>query len=591
MVIQVLPADVADQIAAGEVVERPASIIKELIENCIDAQATQVVIKLLAGGKNKISVQDNGIGMSPEDAAKACLRHATSKVSSIDDLFHIQSFGFRGEALAAISAVSCLTLTTKMEDREEATQIVVKESLQSKPTNVGANTGTTILIEGLFEPVPARKAYLKSDEAEYRECLKAIKQIALAHPQLDIEVWKEEKQVIEYHPCQNLTRRIAQVLKKQTESFTSVEGSSPDMKISGSISRPEFGISTRTGQYLFVNGRPIEDRSLSFAVREAYHQSCGIEKHLHPLYVIFIDIDPILVDVNVHPRKREVKFAEPRDIFSLIKRTCSEALTQNSQTPFTPNPQRPSFAPTPAITNSYSKRTSLFGQSFTTQTPSFRQQSSVRDQSPINDTMAVSQETSLDEVELGELKLIGQITNKYIAAEGSQGLFLFDQHALHERQRFEIYWKKFEDQKDRTQKLLINQNFTFSEDQISILHEHQQILRDIGFQVSFPNDETISIEAIPLLLEKEDLQVHLEKLVEHLEGEQIGEHSIDSVMRRLVEYKACRGSIMFGDTLQPEEMQHILDDLKNTKFKWLCAHGRPNYWFIPFDELDHKFHR
>ncbi len=592
MSINILPQNIANQIAAGEVVERPASVVKELIENSIDAQATQIQIYIKNGGKSLIKIIDNGLGMSPDDTKKSILRHATSKIKNIEDLFSIGSFGFRGEALAAISAVSDFQLISKTTEQDFGSTIKVFNEKKEFTKNIPANCGTQILIKDLFCTTPARKQYLKTDETEYREILKEIKAFALANFEIGFKLFKDERNVLDLPKATKREQRIQQIFKKNKNQFASVKLETPHLKITGFTSRPEYCIANRNQQYLFVNGRKITDFKLAFAIREAYNQSCGIGKHLHPFWVIFIEIDPILVDVNVHPRKLEVKFSEPQEIFSAIKKAISDTLLNSSNSPtsfvsnkpFTNFPQKPSRK---QISNSAN-----FNQFLSQPSPQKNNQTNLSLVKESNYQPLISEKSDFsEENQLGELRLIGQISQKYIIAESDNGVFFFDQHALHERQRFEYFWEKIKNQKPRTQKLLINQVITLSEEQISLLSENKKTLKDLKFSFRFPADDKIEITDIPDFLKNENLEKIIQSIIEFLENESIGEHSIDILLRQIIEYKACRGAVMFGDKLNTVEMEKMLHDLKNTKFKWLCAHGRPNYWFIPFEELDKKFHR
>ncbi len=588
--IKILPQHIADQIAAGEVVERPASVIKECIENAIDANATHIEIYIKNGGKKNIRIIDNGIGMTTEDAEKSVLRHATSKIKNIDDLFSIQSFGFRGEALAAISAVSNFKLITKTIEQDFGSSVEIINNEKSIYKKVPANTGTQIEITDLFLSTPARKQYLKTDATEYREILKEVKAFCLANFNIGFKLFKDGKNVLDFPKTSTKKQRITQVLKKKSDNLTEIKLKLSHLKISGFISRPEHCIGNRNQQYLFVNNRKIHDYKLNFAIREAYNKSCGIEKHLHPQFVIFIEIDPILVDVNVHPRKLEVKFSEPQEIFSGISKAVYDGLSTASQIPnstlsvnqfqnrnFTSNANYSTtkLTKTFRINSPSPPSVNLFNRSISTK-PSFKNYETI---------------SNIGEEQLGELILIGQVSHKYIVAENENGVFFFDQHALHERQRFEKFWDKIHGQKIRTQKLLIKQVITLTEEAISILNENKKYINSLGFTFKFPTDESIEISEIPNFLENENLKKYFENFVEFFETESIGEHSLDIFLRKTIEYKACRGAVMFGDKLSKEEMQKILEDLKDTKFKWLCAHGRPNYWFTPFEELDKKFHR
>ena len=600
MKIKLLSPEVADQIAAGEVVERPASVVKELVENSLDSGATEIDIYIENGGIDLIRILDNGCGMSPEDAEKCTLRHATSKVRVIDDLFSVHTFGFRGEALAAISAVSKFQLITKTEKEDVATQICISAGVfESKEFSAG-NLGTDIIIKDLFYPTPARLAYLKTPETEYREILKQVKAFALSSPKASFKLYKSDKLVLDLPMVENLGGRVSRVLGKNEASFIALESAFPQLRIKGFIGRPESCIGSRNQQYLFVNGRKIEDGKLAYAIREGYNQSCGIEKHLYPLFVLFLETDPLLVDVNVHPRKLEVKFSEPSEVFGALKSICFEALSKASMTPETESFHSPSpffktnTHSTPSNSFSATKSVGLSNLNASLGL-SFGARNKAREVGQNNFSFLDLPQTSgsLCEAEqvLGELTLIGQVGRKYILAENETGLFVFDQHALHERQRFEKYWKEYFGKKIPQQKCLIPEIIELDSCSVAEIFEAASILNELGFKIQLIDDTHFEILSIPVLLVESNLTDFFHHFVEYIENDKIGEHGIEKCLRELVEYKSCRGAVMYGDTLSLVDMQTILSDLSGTQFKWLCAHGRPNYIFWSFAELDKKFHR
>lgn len=589
MSIQILPPEIQNQIAAGEVVERPASVVKECIENSIDAGATHIEIRIEEGGKHLIQITDNGSGMSPEDAEKSLLRHATSKIKSIDDLFSIQSYGFRGEALAAISSVSDFELVTKREQDPQGVSITEKNSLTPTP----ANNGTTIIIRNLFSPTPARLQYLKTNETEYRQCLKVIQSFALSNPAVSFKLYKDDSLTLDL-PTSTQSDRILQILKKSSNQLIEVSNSQA-YKLSGFTSAPGHYAGNRNHQYLFVNGRHIEDHKLSFAVREAYVQSCGIEKHLYPVFVLFIDIDPILVDVNVHPRKTEVKFAEPGEIFSLVKNTVISSLkTQNY--PSSGGARGDAIFPK---ANSHTPKTSYkssstFNHALFQSAESFAQKHEERNQSNIPahyDTFNNPDPTNHQPSATSPLTAITQIQNKYILAKSDEGLYLFDQHALHERLRFEKLYRQAQNKKIETQKLLIGQEVELSEDQISLIHENKNELEKLNFKINFPSDTIVEVVETPALLANEDFTQLFQDFVQYFESDQIGENIYERILRKILEYKSCRGSVFFGDEMKIGEMQQLLDEFQSTEWKLLCPHGRPNHVFWNYEEIDKMFHR
>ena len=593
MSIHILSAEVADQIAAGEVVERPASVVKELVENAVDAGATDVSIYIEKGGKSVIEVRDNGMGMSQEDAEKCILRHATSKIQSIDDIFSIRSFGFRGEALAAISSVSHFRLITKKEDASIGILLDVSAGKKKDIVPTSANTGTQIKITDLFYPTPARLEYLKTEETEYRAIYKEIICFALSHSEIGFKFFKDGNLVFDYPAASQSIDRIQKILKFTPSDLLEVDQSFHGIKLGGYIGRPEKSAKTKTLQYIFINGRRIEDYRLSYAVREAYLQSCGIEKHLHPIFVLFLTIDPVLVDVNVHPRKLEVKFSDPQDVYSAVKSGVIQALGKVSHQSSSFNLQTSNRSFTNHVLKKSSpSATNQFNAEMFRDRGGFSQRHTQREFQSSNFNLQAS-ENCIRREEVAssqEIRLIGQLANKYILAESNEGFFVFDQHALHERQRFERLLREAQSQEVHVQKLLIPEILEMPETEVSYLKENIDTILQIGFQIAI-TASSVEVYAVPILLAKTDLKELLEDFVNYFQNHEIGEHSLEKLLREILERRSCRGSVMFGNPLNQIEMQKLLDDFDSTNWKLLCPHGRPNHLFFSFNDLDSRFHR
>ena len=585
MTINILPQEVADQIAAGEVVERPASVVKELVENSLDAGSSFIEIDIEEGGVKKIEIRDDGMGMSPDDLEKSVLRHATSKIDSIDDIFSLHSFGFRGEALAAISAVSTCSITSRLQDSSEAMTLRVKNGKKEPLQPSGAPVGTTLLIEDLFESVPARKKYLKSERGEFRALYREVVSFALSNPSVGFVLRHNGNIIFEVGPMSPLER--VESLLSIKDGWVKAENNVSTMKLSGFLSKPDKAQKTKNHQYLFVNGRHIEDRQIAFAIRDAYTQTCGLDKALHPPFVLFLDIDPLLVDANVHPRKTEVAFSDPRDVFRFVAQSVKNGLSEfggqqmynvpqsSFRAPLSHTPQKMSFTPSPSM-------------------PSFSERASQRDGAPcpVPDFKSVTSESPIPTSEElpEELRLVGQVANKYMVAENEEGLFIFDQHALHERIRFEMLVEQATQKSIDIQPLLIPQSISLPPDILSVLQEHTDVLVGLGIQV-LVTDSAVEVQSIPQLLEQEPLDFLLQDMARYFEEEQTGEHTYERILRVVLEYKSCRGSVKFGDKLEPAEMKLLLQQYADLKHKLLCPHGRPNHVFWKFEDLDTSFYR
>jgi DNA mismatch repair protein MutL len=585
MKIHILPQEVADQIAAGEVVERPASVVKELMENAIDAGSTQIDVFIEDGGKRLIEVRDNGTGMAPDDAEKCILRHATSKIETIDDVFAIRSFGFRGEALAAISAISDFEIITKQKENIAGTRVQVNAGKLITVESAPANTGSIFRIKNLFAPVPARLAHLKNTSTEMSAIRREFESFALTYPHIGFQLFRDETVVLDF-PIGEQADRVSNILAESSPHLIDIEGLFPSVKIRGWVVKPGLCSTSKKSQLLWVNGRNIDDHKLTWAIREAYHQTAGIEKHLFPKFAIWIDIEPILVDVNVHPRKTEVKFSEPGEIWNALKHTISSGLQRSERTLLSAKGSVARFTETqtahqysnisfrsPSFSSPQKRNTEHFSRELFSSSKSF------------NDLH--HERSKANENPIGTLKLVGQVARKYILAEAENGLWIFDQHALHERQRFELFWKEREKLVKEKQTLLVPYAPKIDEEQRELLLKNRDQLNTLGFEF----DKQLHVIGIPSLFTEKDIDTILSDLADWLENEQVGEHSSDKLLRKLIEYKACRGSVMFGDEMQREEMQKLLDDFETTQWRNLCPHGRPNHIFWAFEDLDKGFHR
>ena len=592
MTIQILPPAVADQIAAGEVVERPASAIKELVENALDAGATEIVIELNQGGKSLMRVQDNGSGMTPQEARLAPQRHATSKIAKIEDIFALHTFGFRGEALAALSAVADFTLQTRDAQSSTGTEIRFNNGQFSAENLVPLNTGTTITVENLFAPVPARQQYLKTDLTEYRACLRVLQAAALGRFDVGFRVFHNSELKAHWRATQDLGTRLKQIFP--SEGWLELPlMQSQNASLSGWIMAPDQVPTHRQHQWWLINDRPVNDRSLSFAVEQAYTQGSGLLKPHYPAFLLQLKLDPILVDINVHPRKLEVKLAEPQEAFALVKQAVGARLADWSRLPInslaTDSGAGISLGIEPA------KGSPLASKNFGSH-PFFppKAHAAFRSSSAAMGSSAVPQfsaENSLPP-EISELTLLGQVAHRYLAASSADGFFLFDQHALHERLLFAELSQKWQEKQLTPQVLLIPQMVELDLVLVSFLVEQKSALQDLGFEFELLEDTKLNFLAVPAGLEKIDLLAWCQDFGRHFSAEKIGELPTERLARRCLEYASCRAAVKFGDPLTPEEGQALLDQfLALPEWRNLCPHGRPNHQFWTWDTLDKNFGR
>ncbi len=614
MTIKLLPVSLQNQIAAGEVVERPASIVKELVENSIDANAENIQIEIEEGGIKKIRIIDDGKGMNPQDARNCFTRYATSKISKVDDLFTLSSFGFRGEALASIASISHMTLKTKQKSKNKqdtGIEIVYKanqnpEELEITPCSIP--TGTEILIENVFWNVPARKKFLKTENTESREIIKIIENFALSNPHVAFILKINGKEKISSQKS-NLHHRAQQIIGKDiTEHFLPLVYEGLELQISGFTTHYNYHRSNRTRQYIFVNNRMISSDSLiSSAVSQAYETL--LPRGKFPSFILHITIRPDEVDVNVHPRKTQVKFLHTANIFKAIKQAFSTALSNTHITQNRPNISEVSeFTPTLSekqhnISSRFSipnfpKNTQNTHTSRNTHFTTFPQHQSVQP-SFIENTIFNTHNRNDDENEGEERerelenredwKIIGQVRKSFIIVEEENGIRIVDQHAAHERVRLEMLTEKAEKKEIILQPLLTPCIFSLSQSDKELLLQQHKYLRDIGFEIEDFGNTEVAIQTVPAGSEHIDIAKLFQEILDNCDFFEPEFSSItDSFAKKVLSYAACRGAKMFGDYMSQSEMEALIRDWKKCKNLHSCAHGRPVSVFHPFNEIEKK---
>ncbi len=595
--IRVLSEVLRNQIAAGEVVERPANIVKELVENSIDAGARHIDIEVEDGGLEWIVVRDDGNGMDAEDARLALKRHATSKISTSDDLFSLDSFGFRGEALAAISAVSDLTLTTRQETALSGIRLRA-ESEDLEP--VAAPVGTEIRVENLFHTVPARLKFLKSMATESARIVEIVEHMALAAPETAFRLTINGRRSIDVSgqsgANNSKNRLIALYGKELGENLFPIHYLGTDLAVSGFTSHPHLHRRTRKNQRIFVNDRPISDRLVFAALAEAYESL--IPRGFYPESVIFLRIAPDLVDVNVHPRKSEVKFLREREVFLAVRGAVKSALEKAEAEEKIHVPAARSWTLHSSPTSDMNRNTGpgVFSgaarKDFFSDAPSFRKEALAPNfRNEVSETASDSS-WERESKERGEAipqqwKIIGQIRKSFILVEAAEGLLIFDQHAAHERVRYEKLMRELRERKRESQKLLLPQIFVVSPSERATLSAHQEIFEQFGFEIREFSETEIAVFAVPAGLEHSDLRTELRNLLAELEGTVPEEGRIVSkAAERIATFAACRGAIKFGDPITLSEMERLLEDLAACDGFTSCAHGRPVAMRISYDEME-----
>ena len=619
--VRLLPEIVANQIAAGEVVERPASVVKELVENALDAEATRITVEIQAGGRSLIRVADNGSGMNRDDALLCLERHATSKIQVAEDLASIATMGFRGEAIPSIASVSRMALTTLASgnDTGEGTRIDIHAGKIRAVESAGHAGGTTIEVRSLFYNLPARRKFLRTPETERSHIQHFLTLAALANPAVGFVFTSDQRKVWELPPCRvadspashiTAVRERMAALHGEGISLLNVDSSGdyrvakaiPDdpgvdmqwdgqttVRTWGLIGAPGVSRSTRANQHLFVNRRPIENRSLNRALIEGYHTA--LMKGQFPLCCLFIEIDPGEVDVNIHPAKREVKFHHERDVRRLLTQAVQETLLAfHSQKP------KPTLIPVdeavdviPISTVAIPVQAELGDQSPTAgldqAQPGTPQNESVR-ATPL--PAPAGAPVPLLHV---PLRLVGVVGKLYVVLESDKGLVLMDQHAAHERVLYEQMLRRMESEGSAaSQKLLLPETVELPPREARFLSGTMGSLNRLGVGLSEFGERTFLLDALPPFVKTANSRKFILELVDKLQAAGEGVNALrlgEDVIIKTV----CRHAVKANDALREEELQNLVDDLRRCEMPYTCPHGRPTIIEMNYLELEKKFGR
>ena len=581
MKIKILPDEVASQIAAGEVIERPASVVKELIENALDAGADQIEVLAEGAGKKLIQVADNGVGIPAEELRLTVVRHATSKLTSAEDLFRIQTLGFRGEALASIGSVSRMTITTRSHEEEVGARIVVAGGEVTGEEQVGAPQGTVVRVEGLFYNVPARLKFLKTDRTESRHLKETVVRYALAYPKVRFSLVSEGRTAFETtgsgdHREVLLAVYGLEIGKRMIEVYAGGGG----VEISGFISPPDLTRSNRGEIQFFVNRRPVQDIALTKALTQGYHRL--LMKGRYPLAVLFLELDPEGVDVNVHPTKAEVRFRDKGQIFRAVEGAVRRALLAN-----TPIPEVGGMRGT-RLWSSGVEQFPERGKDAGARGSAWEKRAGLARGDLPEWEGEQPREPVLEDLQTPILRLIGQVAAAYLIAEGPDGLYLIDQHAAHERVLFE----KFLDQRDdrpTTQALLESVTVEFPPASADLLEENLELLRDLGFELESFGPHTFVVRGIPALVSGTEPGAAVRAVVEDLE---VDEAPLEKDLEEKIIARVCKkAAVKAGQVLSPEEQKALLKDLEACRSPRTCPHGRPTMIHLSVDLLERKFGR
>ena len=587
-----LPTDLANQIAAGEVVERPASVVKELVENAIDAGARRVQIHVELGGKKQVRVEDDGEGMGPEDARLAIERHATSKIRRADDLAAILTLGFRGEALPSIASVSHFVLRTRARGLTSGTEIRVNGGAVASVTEIGAAEGTVVEVNDLFYNLPARRKFLKSDGAESAQVSRIVTQLALAYPEVGFTLTSAARTVLQAPPAASPRDRLYQVYGER-DDLMEVRKEAGGMRITGFIAALAEQGPTRGPQNLFINRRIVKDRTIAHAIIDSYSQASIKERS--PEVHLFIEMPADALDVNVHPTKAEVRFRDASLVHEVVRRAFMEALGQSgvpqlqlqpetarqfSASPALPGVLAGGIYPNRWVPNAAAPGTlppgtlppgtiapSTLAPGISTQHPALSTQHAARPLIPL-----------------------GQFRDTFIIAVDDEGLAIIDQHVAHERVLFERVMERLTTGRFESQRLLVPMVLDLAPSACQALINRTAELERFGFELEGFGGATIKVTAVPALLKIEDCSKALLALAEDLEGLDRGAQ-VQDALQRIAATTACHAAVKANYPLTYEKMAHILEELRATAYSTVCPHGRPVMLRLTRREIEKNFDR
>jgi len=567
--IKILPPEVTSQIAAGEVIERPASVVKELVENALDAGASHISISIEGAGRTLIAVTDNGCGISEEEMPLSVERHATSKLRMADDLFHITTLGFRGEALASIGSVSRLTMTSRTRNENQGTRIRVEGGKTRPIQPVGAPTGTFIRVEDLFYNLPARLKFLKKDTTERRLMNNLVNRYALAYPNVRFNLLQEGRSVINTSGKGDEREILAALYGTEiAHQMLEVYYDDEPLSIRGFISPTSLTRTNRREITFFVNGRPVQDPAMSTALLKGYHTFLMVGRY--PIAILFLVIPTELVDVNVHPTKAEVRFRDPNRIFSAMQSAVRRTLLAHN--------------PVPGMDTQVRWWTSTQWK----QTPGQIDPGWIPPTISTRSTPPTSSQPSLPVERIPILRLVGQIANAYLVAEGPDGLYLIDQHAAHERVLFEKFIASLEE-KIPSQTLLQPITVELPPANSGFFSEQMPLLARLGFQVEPFGPNTFIVRAIPVLVADSDPALALRTMVEDFEEDETA--LLNQQEARIIARVCKRAAVKSGQNLSVEEQKELLYDLESCQSPRTCPHGRPTMIHLSVDLLERQFGR
>lgn len=561
-VINILPDELASQIAAGEVVERPSSVVKELLENSLDSGADRIEVRIQAGGKRKIRIMDNGVGMSAEDLALCIRRHATSKISSISDLYSVKTLGFRGEALASIASVSRIRIQSRLHDALAGNLLVCEGGLEPELREIGCPPGTIVEVNDLFFNVPVRKKFLKSDRTEAAHVMDQIERTALPHTSVRVFVENDGRDALLLPASNDPMPRIAAVAGKDAaERMERKEAIAGPIRLEAYLAPGDMALQRSDGIYTYLNGRYIRDKTITRAVMEGY--SKRILRGQYPRCIIFLEMPPETFDVNVHPTKQEVRFREPQAVFSFIAGAVARGLEKRSISS--------------AIPEAWVNRELKMPQSLSISEAKAEYLPGAQQVQRPNETPRAS-----------SFRVIGQLGLTYILFEKKDGLVILDQHAAHERILYERLKSQFSERRISRQSFLFPMQVELSHRDADTAMKNQGHLNSLGFELEHFGGNSFLLKSAPDVLSPASAGKAVQELLQHLGN---GSFSSEVVMDGILCVMACHGAIRANSEMSREEMEHLIIQLEEAGFPANCPHGRPISYAITFRDIERLFKR
>ncbi|NOQ34919.1 MAG: DNA mismatch repair endonuclease MutL [Methylococcaceae bacterium] len=605
MRIHSLPPQLINQIAAGEVVERPASVVKELVENCFDAGATQIAVDIEQGGTRLIKIHDNGGGIEQEDLSLALSRHATSKITSLDDLEHVNSMGFRGEALPSISSVARLSLTSKTADSEYAWKVTsdgAEIDFDIQPAS--HPQGTTLEVRDLFYNTPARRKFLKTEKTEFSHIESLIKKMALSRFDIAFKLTHNQREIINLKVAdteQAQEQRIASVCGTAfIENCLLIDFAASGLQLSGWVGLPTFSRSQQDMQYFYVNGRLIKDRLVSHAVKQAYQDVLFHGRH--PVFVLYLSLDPALVDVNAHPAKTEVRFREGRLVHDFLFRALHRSIAEQRPQAPAPNvvefeyssPDESEAIPRqPSMSTSFQSQSSGGSSSQSSlpfnigeQIQHYVEHSEREEPSILTGSNTASETESFPPLGFA----LAHLHNIYILSETQEGMILVDAHAAHERVTYERLKKLYHHGTIPAQPLLLPVKISVTSSEADLAEQAQDFFTALGFELNRIAPETLLLRSVPVLLAKSNTETLLRDVLADM-LEQGSSQRIEERCNELLATMACHGSVRAGRRLTVDEMNALLREMEQTERIGQCNHGRPTWVSLSHNDLDKFFLR